>query len=331
MADREMTYREAVREAMTLALRADPEVIVMGEDIGVYRGSFGVTGEMYREFGDRIVDTPISETAFVGCAIGAAMEGMRPIVEIMFSDFMAVCWDMIVNQAAKMHYMFGGHLAVPMVLRTASGSGTGAAAQHSQSLEAMLCHVPGLKVVAPSTPADAKGLLLAAIADDNPVIFLEQKKLYGVSGPVPEGMEPIPLGVADIKRPGRDCTVVTYGRMVPVCLEAAEKLAEQGVQAEVIDLRTLLPMDKDAVRKSVAKTHHLVIVHEAVKTGGLGGEISACVTESDVFYDLEAPILRLASEDVPVPFSPVLEQGVLPDPDKVAAGVLRTLAAPLRR
>ncbi|MDD4509188.1 MAG: alpha-ketoacid dehydrogenase subunit beta [Eubacteriaceae bacterium] len=321
MTDRMLTYREAVREAMTQAMRRDPEIVVMGEDIGIYQGSFGVTGQMYKEFGDRIIDTPISESAFVGCAIGAAMEGMRPIVEIMFSDFMTVCWDMLVNQAAKMHFMFGGKLSVPMVLRTAAGSGTGASAQHSQSLEAMLCHVPGLKVVAPSTPADAKGLLLAAIADNNPVIFLEQKTLYPTTGPVPEAADPVPLGKAATLRKGTDCTIVSYGRMVPRCLKAADMLEKQGITVDVIDLRTLLPMDKDAVRRSVKKTGHLVIVHEAVKTGGLGGEIAAAVTESDAFYALKAPVARLASRDVPVPFSPVLEEGVLPDEAAIAATV----------
>ena len=317
----EMTYANAIRDAMSMEMRRDRDVFLMGEDVGVYRGAFGVSGTMWEEFGDRVVDTPISETGFVGCAIGAAVEGMRPIVEIMFSDFMAVCWDMIINQAPKMHFMFGGKISVPMVLRTASGGGTGAAAQHSQSLEAMLCHVPGLKVVVPSTPHDAKGLLISAIRDNNPVMFLEQKLLYRTKGMVDDGEYTIPLGVADVKREGSDCTIVTYGRMVQMSLAAAEALAGEGIRAEVVDLRTLLPMDKEAILRSVKKTHRLVIVHEAVKTAGLGGEIAATVAESDAFNYLDAPIRRLASEDIPVPFCPTLEKGILPDEEKIARAV----------
>ncbi len=321
MQSKDITYAQAVKDAMCEEMRRDGDVILMGEDIGVYRGAFGVTQDMYQEFPDRVIDTPISEAGFVGCAIGAAVEGMRPIVEIMFSDFMSVCWDMLLNQAPKMRYMFGGKVQVPLVLRTASGCGTGAAAQHSQSLEAMLCHIPGLKVVVPSTPYDAKGLLKSAIRDNNPVIFLEQKLLYRTKGMVPEGDYTVPLGRADIKKVGTDCTIVTYGRMVHTVLAAAETLADEGISAEVIDLRTLLPMDKNTVIESVKKTKHLVIVHEAVKTGGLGGEIAATIAESDAFYYLDAPIRRLAAEDVPVPFSAVLEKGVLPDETKIAEAV----------
>ena len=318
----EITYAQAVREAMSEEMRRDPDVFLMGEDVGVYRGAFGVTQDMYQEFGtDRVIDTPISEAGFVGAGIGAAMKGMRPIIEIMFSDFVSVCWDMILNQAAKMHFMFGGQVNVPIVIRTAAGCGTGAAAQHSQSLEAMLCHIPGIKVVVPSTPYDAKGLLKSAIRDNNPVLFLEQKTLYRTKGPVPESEYLIPLGKADVKRVGSDCTIVTYGRMVPYCLRAAETLAEEGISAEVVDLRTLLPMDKEAVFESVKKTKRLLIVHEAVKTGGFGGEIAASVAESDAFFYLDAPIRRLAAEDMPVPFSAVLEKGVLPDEEKIAACV----------
>lgn len=320
-AQHEITYAQAIRDAMCEEMRRDSNVLLMGEDIGVYQGSFGVTGEMYKEFPDRIIDTPISEAAFVGSAIGMALEGMRPIVEIMFSDFLSVCWDMILNQASKMHFMYGGTMSVPMVIRTAAGSGTGAAAQHSQSLEAMLCHIPGLKVVCPATPYDAKGLMKAAIRDNNPVIVLEQKTLYSAKGAVPDGDYTVPIGKAEIRREGADCTVVTYGRMVPMCLDAAAKLAGEGISCEVIDLRTLLPMDKDAVISSVKKTKRLVIVHEAVKTGGLGGEIAASVMESDAFYCLAAPIRRLAALDVPVPFSPVLENGVLPDAAALIAAV----------
>ena len=323
----EITYANAIKDAISEEMRKDDNVFMMGEDIGVYRGAFGVTGGMVEEFGeDRIMDTPISETAFVGAAIGAAVSGMRPIVEIMFSDFMSVCWDMILNQAPKMHYMFGGKVNVPMVLRTASGGGTGAAAQHSQSLEAMLCHIPGLKVIVPSTPYDAKGLLKSAIRDNNPVMFLEQKLLYRTKGMIPEEEYTIPIGVADGKREGKDCTIVTYGRMVHTCLNAAKQLEEENIDVEIIDLRTLLPMDKEAVLKSVRKTKHLIIVHEAVKTGGLGGEIAASVAETDVFNYLDAPIKRLASEDVPVPFCPILEKGILPDEDKIVKAVKEVLA-----
>lgn len=317
----EMTYANAIKDAMSIEMRRDKNVFLMGEDVGVYRGAFGVSGTMWEEFGDRVIDTPISETGFVGCAIGAAVEGMRPIVEIMFSDFMAVCWDMIINQAPKMHFMFGGKIAVPMVLRTASGGGTGAAAQHSQSLEAMLCHVPGLKVVVPSTPHDAKGLLLSSIRDNNPVVFLEQKLLYRTKGMVEEEEYVIPLGIADVKRRGNDCSIVTYGRMVHMCLAAAEELAKEGLDVEVVDLRSLLPMDKEAILQSVRKTHRLVVVHEAVKTAGLGGEIAAVVAESDAFNYLDSPIRRLASEDIPVPFNPTLEKGILPDEAKIIQAV----------
>lgn len=323
----EMTYANAIKEAISEEMRKDEAVYMLGEDIGVYRGAFGVSGGMLEEFGpERIIDTPISETGFVGLAIGSAVSGLRPIVEIMFSDFMGVCWDMIINQAPKMRYMFGGKVSVPMVLRTASGGGTGAAAQHSQSLEAMLAHVPGLKVIIPSTPEDAKGLLKSAIKDNNPVIFLEQKLLYRTKGMVPEEEYYTPIGKADIKRAGADCTIVTYGRMVQMCLTAAETLAADGIEVEVIDLRTIAPMDKPAIIESVKKTKHLVIVHEAVKTGGIGGEIAATVTESEAFNYLDAPIIRLASEDVPVPFCPVLEKGILPDETKIVKAVRDVLA-----
>lgn len=317
----EITYAQAVRDAMREEMIKDPSVVLMGEDIGVYRGAFGVTQDMYQEFPGRVIDTPISEAGFVGCAIGAAMSGMRPVVELMFSDFVSVCWDMILNQAPKMHFMFGGQLKVPMVIRTAAGCGTGAAAQHSQSLEAMLCHIPGLKVAVPSTPYDAKGLLKSAIRDNNPVVILEQKLLYRTKGIVPSRDYTVPLGKAEIRRVGNDCTIVTYGRMTHVSIRAAEKLAEEGISTEVIDLRTLLPMDKSTVIESVKKTKHLIIVHEAVKTGGLGAEISAMISESDAFYYLDAPIRRLCAEDVPVPFSAVLEKGVLPDEAKICAAV----------
>ena len=244
---REITYREAVREAMCEEMRRDENVYFMGEDIGVYCGAFGVSKGMIQEFGEeRVRETPISETAFVGAGVGSAITGMRPIVELMFSDFMAVCYDQIINQAAKMHFMFAGKVNVPMVIRTAAGGGTGAAAQHSQSLEQMYCNVPGLKVVVPSTPYDAKGLLKSAIRDNNTVIFLEQKKLYKEKGPVPEEDYVIPLGVASLAREGTDVSVITYGRMVQMSLQVAEKLAAEGISVEVLDLRTLSPLDRDS-------------------------------------------------------------------------------------
>ena len=317
----EITYAQAIYNALFEEMSLDENVIMLGEDIGVYRGAFGVTQDLYEKYPGRVIDTPISEAGFVGCAIGAAISGLRPVVELMFSDFLSVCWDMVLNQAPKMHYMFGGQMSVPMVIRTASGCGTGAAAQHSQSLEAMLCHIPGLKVIAPSTPYDAQGLLKSAIRDNNPVVFLEQKLLYRTKGTVPKHEYTVPIGKADIKRNGTDCTVVTYGRMTLAALESAEILAGEGISVEVVDLRALLPMDRNAIIRSVTKTKHLVVVHEAVKTGGLGGEIAAMIAESEAFYYLDGPIRRLASEDVPVPFSAVLEKGVLPDTEKICSAV----------
>ncbi len=317
---REITYADAIREALSEEMRADPRVFLLGEDIGIYGGAFGVTKGMVQEFGEeRVRDTPLSEHAITGTAAGAALTGMRPVVEIMFSDFLTIALEQLANQAAKSHYQFGGQGSVPMVLRTAGGSGTGAAEQHSQSLEAWVCHVPGLKVVIPSTPADAKGLLKSAIRDPNPVVFIEQKLLYRQKGPVPEpGQDAeIPLGVADIKRAGRDLTVVTYGRMVPRCLEAAKKLEAEGIDAEVIDLRTLVPLDKRCIIESVKKTGRAMIVHEACQTAGYGGEIAAVIADSDAFFHLDAPIRRVAGLDVPIPYNPQLEAAVVPTLDKI--------------
>ncbi len=319
---REITYREAVREAMCEEMRRDESVFLMGEDIGAYGGGFGVSAGMLEEFGpERIRETPISETAFVGAGVGAAITGMRPIVDLMFSDFMAVCYDQIINQAAKMHFMFAGKVSVPMVIRGAAGGGTGAAAQHSQSLEQMYCHVPGLKVVVPSTPYDAKGLLKTAIRDDNPVIFLEQKKLYSVKGAVPEEEYTIPLGKADVKREGSDVTLITYGRMVPYCLAAAERLAGEGIEAEVLDLRSLSPLDRPAIVASVQKTHRAVVVHEAVEFAGFGGEIVSVITDSGAFYQLKAPVKRVGGLFCPVPFSPNLEKETFPTTERIEAAV----------
>ncbi|NLT97990.1 MAG: alpha-ketoacid dehydrogenase subunit beta [Christensenellaceae bacterium] len=316
---RELTYAQALREAMTLEMRRDEDVFLMGEDIGVYGGAFGVTAGMLEEFGpERVRETPISEAAIVGAAAGAAVTGMRPIAEIMFSDFLTIAMDQLVNQAAKMRYMFGGTAKVPMVVRAPAGSGTGAAAQHCQSPEAWFCNVPGLKVVIPSTPADAKGLLTAAIRDDNPVLFLEQKLLYKTTGPVPEGEYIVPLGRAAVHRTGTDITIITYGRMLPMCLKAAEELeARYGVSAEVVDPRTLVPLDKETIIASAKKTGRVLIVHEACQTGGFGGELAAVIAESDAFYRLKAPIRRYGGLDVPIPFSPVLEARAVPDKDGV--------------
>ncbi len=319
---RQITYRDAVREAMVEEMRRDESVYFMGEDIGAYCGAFGVSKNMLEEFGpERIRETPISETAFMGAGVGSAITGMRPIVELMFSDFMAVCYDQIINQAAKMHFMFAGKVNVPMVIRTPSGGGTGAAAQHSQSLEQMYLHVPGLKVVVPSTPYDAKGLLKASIRDNNTVVFLEQKRLYKEKGMIPDEDYTIPLGVADVKREGTDVSIITYGRMVQMSLKVAEQLAEEGINVEVLDLRTLSPLDKDAIIATAKKTHRVVIVHEAVQFGGFGGEIAATITDSDAFYYLDAPIKRVGALYCPVPFNPVLEAETFPTPAKIEAAV----------
>ncbi|MGO9310369.1 MAG: alpha-ketoacid dehydrogenase subunit beta [Spirochaetia bacterium] len=314
-----ITYAQAIRDAMCEEMRRDASVFILGEDIGAYGGAFGVTRGMLEEFGEeRVRDTPISEAAITGCAVGAAMTGMRPIVEIMFSDFITIAMDQLVNQAAKARYQFGGQTAIPMVLRTPEGSGTGAAAQHSQSVESWILNVPGLKVVAPSTPADAKGLLKASIRDDNPVVFLEQKLLYRVKGPVPEGDTVIPLGSADVRRPGRDLTIISYGRMVERCVEAAAEIAGEGIEAEVIDLRCLRPLDTETIINSAKRTGRVLVVHEACCFGGFGGEIVATITDSEAFYHLDAPIRRLAGRDVPIPYNRHLEAGVVPTKDLIS-------------
>lgn len=319
---KEITYAQAINEAISEEMRRDENVFMMGEDIGLYCGAFGVSRGMIQEFGgDRIMDTPIAEQAYVGAGVGAAMCGMRPIVELMFSDFMCVCFDELVNEAAKLRFMFGGKVKVPMVMRTASGAGTGAAAQHSQSLEACLDHFPGLKVVIPSTPYDAKGLLKTAIRDDNPVMFLEQKTLYRTKGMVPEEEYSIPLGQADIKLAGSDCTVVTYGRMVNTCLTAAQELEKDGVRLEVIDIRSLVPLDTQTILESVKKTKHVLIVHEAVQFCGFGAEIAGQIADSDAFYYLDAPIKRLGAKSTPIPFNPILEAETFPTVPKIVAAV----------
>lgn len=322
---REITYAQALNEAMSEEMRRDDSVIFMGEDIGVYGGAFGVSRGMFEEFGEkRVMDTPISELAITGAAAGAAMTGLRPIVEIMFSDFMTLAMEQLANQAAKNRFQFGGQGSVPMVLRAPGGSGTGAAEQHSQSLEAWVAHVPGLKVVIPSTAYDAKGLLKAAIRDNNPVVFLEQKLLYRVKGPVPESDEDyiIPLGKADTKREGKDLTIITYGRMVPRCLDVAESFAKNNeADIEVIDIRTLVPLDKQALIDSARKTGRVLVVHEACQTGGFGGELVSTIVESDAFFYLDAPVKRLGGLDVPIPYNPQLEAQVVPTEEKITAAV----------
>lgn len=313
-----ITYREAIRDAMVEEMRRDERVFLMGEDIGTYGGAFGVSAGMLAEFGpERIVETPISEDAIVGAAAGAAMVGMRPIAEIMFMDFILLTMEPLVNQAAKARYMFGGKATVPMVVRMTGGSGTGAAAQHSQSLETILMHIPGIKVVAPSTPYDAKGLLISSIRDLNPVCFVEHKLLYKTKGEVPEGEYTIPLGVADVKRIGSDITVVASGIMVHKSLDAAEILNSEGISVEVVDPRTLRPLDVDTIAKSVKKTGRLLVVHEAVKTAGWAGEVMASVSETSAWDYLDAPMRRLTGKDVPIPYNRELEAAAIPQVEDI--------------
>lgn len=326
MTTREITYLEAVREAMSQEMRVNEDVFILGEDIGIYGGAFGVTRGMIEEFGpERVRNTPISEAAIAGAAVGSALTGMRPILELQFSDFITIAMDQMVNQAAKTRYMFGGKGKVPMVLRTPSGSGTGAAAQHSQSLEAWMAHIPGLKVVQPSTAYDVKGLLKAAIEDDNPVIFYEHKLLYRTSSPVPEEPYKIELGKADIKREGTDVTIVATAIMVHKALEAAVQLEKEGISVEVIDPRTIVPLDKETIINSVKKTGRLIVVHEAVQRGGIGGEIVSVVAESEAFDYLDAPIKRLGGKEVPIPYNPNLEKAAIPQVPDIIAAVRETV------
>lgn len=319
---RELSYAQAIQEALAQAMEADPRVFLMGEDIGVYGGAFQVTGDLVHRFGEhRVMDTPIAELGAAGVAVGAAVAGSRPVFEFQFSDFATLAMEQIVNQAAKMRFMLGGKVSVPVVFRMPAGSGTGAAAQHSQSLEAWFAHVPGLKVVQPSTPHDAKGLLLAAIDDPDPVLFFEHKLLYKTKGHVPSDAYRLPIGKAEVRRTGRDLTIVATSIMVLRALEAAGELAKEGVEAEVIDLRSLRPIDKDTVFDSVRKTSRLLCVYEGVKTLGIGAEISAMVAESEVFDYLDAPIVRLGGAEAPLPYNPELERAAVPQvPSIIAAG-----------
>ncbi len=321
---RELTYAEAIREAIDLAMARDERVFLVGEDVGVYGGAFGVTDGLYQKYGpERVRDTPISEAGIAGVATGAALTGMRPIAEIQFMDFITLSMEQLVLQAAKLRFMLGGKVEVPFVLRTPAGAGTGAAAQHSESLENWFVHVPGLKVVMPSTPADAKGLLLASIEDPNPVIFVEHKLLYRTKGAVPEGYYTTPLSQSEVKRSGRDLTIVATSLMVVRALEAADKLAAEGTEIEVVDPRTLKPLDSEAIIQSVCKTGRVLIVHEAVKTGGFGGELAAVIAESDAFDYLDAPIRRLAGLDIPVPYNRELERRMVPQVDDIVTAARR--------
>ena len=310
---REITYAQALNEALRECMNEDDRVVLLGEDIGAYGGIFQVTAGLLDEFGpERVMDMPISEAGFVGGCVGAALTGMRPVVEIMFIDFTTVCMDMIINQMAKMHYMFGGRGKVPMVLRVNIGAGRGAAAQHSQSFHALFMHIPGLYVAAPSTPYDAKGLLIEAIKNDNPVIFVEHKKLYVEKGPVPEGSYTIPFGQAEIKRKGNDITIVATHAMVLRSLNAAKEADKEGIDVEVVDPRTLTPLDKVTILDSVKKTGRLLVADEGHKTCGVAAEISAMVAEECIYY-LKAPVIRVCTPDTPVPFSPPMEQAYIPD------------------
>ena len=313
----DVTFTEATLQAMQEEMRRDPLVFVIGEDMALQGGVFGQFKGLPEEFGyDRVLDTPISETSIVGAAVGAALCGARPVVDMHFADFITTAMDELVSQAAKARYMFGGQCSVPMVLRMPDGAISSAAAHHSASVEAWLLHTPGVKLVVPSTPYDAKGLLKAAIRDDDPVLYFEHKALFKTKGAVPSEEYVVPMGKAAVRRPGTDVTLLSYSLMIHRCLEAAEALAEDGIEAEVIDLRSLRPLDWDAIAASVKKTHRVVVAHEAVRTGGVGAELAARIGE-ELFDELDAPVRRVAAKDVPMPFSPPLEQFVLPGPADV--------------
>ena len=319
-----MSYSEALGTAMKIRMREDPRVMLFGEDVGIMGGTYGVSQGMVEEFGtDRVRDTPISENAFVGCAVGAAATGLRPIAELMMGDFITVCMDQIVNQAAKMRYMFGGNISVPVVIRMASGAASSGAAQHSQSLEAWVTHVPGLKVVFPSTPQDALGLMLSAIDDDNPVIFLEGKSLYAKKGEV-DSLDPIPLGKGRVAREGGDVSIITYGKQVYDAMAAADMLAKENIQAEIIDLRTLYPLDKELIAQSVSKTHRVVVVTEENRRGGYGGELSAMIAE-ELFDELDAPVARIGALNTPTPYAPNQEAYYLPNETDIVNAVKQML------
>jgi pyruvate dehydrogenase E1 component beta subunit len=319
----ELMYREALNRALFEEMERDPLVFVMGETIGERGGSYKVTEGLLKRFGPRrVVDTPIAEASFTGMAVGAALIGCRPVVEILFIDFAMLVMDQIVNQAAKYHFISGGQGRVPMVLRTQGGAGNGLAAQHSQSLEALFYHVPGLKVVMPATPGDACGLLKAAIRDDDPVIFIEHKLLYMTKGEVPDGEIIVPLGKADVKKAGRDVSLITYSRMTLTCLEAAAALEKEGISVEVVDLRSLVPLDKETILESARRTGRVVVVHEAARRGGVGGDIAAMIME-EAYDDLDGPVVRIAGRNTPIPYNLNIEKVCIPSVEDVIAGVLK--------
>jgi pyruvate/2-oxoglutarate/acetoin dehydrogenase E1 component len=324
MAERTLSCSEALAEALAEEMARDETVFILGEDIRAHDGIFGQFKGLPKKYPERVLDTPISETCIVGAGLGAALTGMRPLVDMHFADFFTTAMDEIANQTAKIRYMFGGQAKIPLVIWAPDGGGLSAAAHHSQCLENWFIHTPGLKVVVPSEPADVKGLIKSAIRDDDPVIFFQHKKLFAQTGPVPEGEYLIPLGKGDIKRKGTDITLITYSRMMYLCLEAAEKLAQDGIEAEVIDLRTLKPFDFDIIAESVRKTYKVLIVHEACLTGGFGGEIAARIGE-ELFDYLDAPVTRIGAKDVPMPFSPAMESFVMPQVDDIVQGVKKVL------
>ena len=322
----ELSYREAVRDALVRAMREDDGVFIMGEDIAEMGGSMGVTQGMLAEFGpERVRNTPISEMALVGAGVGAAMQGMRPVVEVMYEDFLTLATEQIINQAAKHRYMSGGQLKVPLTVRTQGGAGWSPGAQHAQQLEAWFVHIPGLKVVFPSTPADVRGLLWSSIYDDNPVVFFEHRTLYGIKEEVPDELEPIPLGKARVHREGEDVTVIATGRLVHEALGAAKQAEEQGVSVEVVDPRTLQPLDEGALVESVKKTNRCVVAHEAVTRMGFGAEIAA-VMQYGAFDWLDAPVERVGAKFAPLPFAPVMEEYVVPNAADVLAAIRRTVS-----
>jgi pyruvate/2-oxoglutarate/acetoin dehydrogenase E1 component len=321
------SFVEGLNEALREEMRHDPLVFVLGEDVGRMGGLFNVTKGLLEEFGpQRVIDTPISEAAIAGAGVGSALVGTRPVIEFQFQDFMTIAMDQIVNHAAKLRYMSGGMVSIPLVIRAPVCTGVGLGAQHSQSLEAWFVHVPGLKVVMPSDPADAKGLLKSAIRENNPVVFLESRMLYSLTGPIPSGEHLVPLGTAAIKHPGNDVTVVATGRTVPLALSAAEKLSKEGVEVEVIDPRTLKPLDSATIRQSVHKTSRLVVVSDGSRTCGYAAELMAQVVE-ECFYELDAPPQRVCTRDVPMPVAPALQKAVMVSEEEILAACRRTLAA----
>ena len=322
---REITYVKAFTEALMQLMAEDENVLVIGEDVAHYGGVFHAFDGLLKTYGEkRVIDTPISEMGFIGMGVGAAARGLRPVCDLMFFDFIGVAMDHLYNQAAKLKFMFGGDVSVPLTLTTAGGAGLSAGPQHSQSLEAWLAHVPGLKVALPSSPYDVKGLMVAAVRDDNPVVVVLNKRMLGSKGPVPEEIYEIPLGQANVLRPGRDATVIALGRMVPEAMTAAEELAKDGKEVEVIDLRTVQPLDSAAILASIRRTNRALVVHEAVTFGGIGAEVAAQIQE-EAFDYLDAPVLRLGAPFAPVPFSPVLERAYIPDANRIVAGVQRLL------